>query len=51
MTPDPSDTDLAPVDAPALEIERKYLLSALPSRVVGCAVLEVEHGYLPGVLI
>jgi CYTH domain-containing protein len=51
VTPDPSDTDLAPVAQPTLEIERKYLLSALPPRVAGCAVLEVEQGYLPGVLI
>lgn len=47
MTPAEAD----PHPAAALEIERKYLLTAVPSRVAGCAVLEVEQGYLPGVLI
>ena len=51
MTSGPSNTDPAPAAQPTLEIERKYLLTAVPSRVAGCAVLEVEQGYLPGVLI
>lgn len=51
MTPGHPDAEQVPVAQPTLEIERKYLLSALPPRVAGCAVLEVEQGYLPGVLI
>ena len=30
------------------EIERKYLLSALPERVAGVRCVEVDQGYLPG---
>ena len=45
----PVDDD--PHQAAPLEIERKYLLSALPDRVAGCAMFYVEQGYLPGVLI
>jgi adenylate cyclase len=30
------------------EIERKYLLRALPARVVGARALEIDQGYLPG---
>jgi CYTH domain-containing protein len=30
------------------EIERKYLLRALPDKTSGARVLEVEQGYLPG---
>lgn len=41
----------SPDGEPHLEIERKYLLNALPDRVVSCPVLGVEQGYLPGVLI
>ncbi|HKC52795.1 MAG TPA: CHAD domain-containing protein [Myxococcota bacterium] len=34
--------------APAQEIERKYLLRALPQRVRGAESVEIEQGYLPG---
>jgi adenylate cyclase len=30
------------------EIERKYLLRMLPSRVIGAPSLEIDQGYLPG---
>ena len=30
------------------EIERKYLLRQLPSRVAGAPALEIDQGYLPG---
>ena len=33
------------------EIERKYLLRALPSRVRDARVLEIDQGYLPGTRI
>jgi CYTH domain-containing protein len=33
------------------EIERKYLLHALPSRVKGARALEIDQGYLPGTRI
>jgi|SRR5947209_4227083 len=33
------------------EIERKYLLRALPPRVQGAPALEVDQGYLPGTRI
>ena len=31
-----------------IEIERKYLLRALPGRVAGAPSLEIDQGYLPG---
>lgn len=34
--------------APPLEIERKYLLSAVPPEATAVAALEIEQGYLPG---
>ncbi len=34
--------------APHQEIERKYLLRALPERVRGAESVEIEQGYLPG---
>jgi CHAD domain-containing protein/CYTH domain-containing protein len=34
--------------APAREIERKYLLSALPEHVRSAESIEIEQGYLPG---
>ena len=37
--------------APALEIERKYLLRSLPARVSGAEALELEQGDLPGGLV
>lgn len=37
--------------AEPLEIERKYLLRALPERVRETEPLEVEQGYLPGALL
>lgn len=33
------------------EIERKYLLRALPDRVAGAPSLEIDQGYIPGVRI
>jgi hypothetical protein len=33
------------------EIERKYLLRALPQRVNGARALEIDQGYLPGARI
>jgi len=33
------------------EIERKYLLRALPQRVNGARALEIDQGYLPGTRI
>jgi len=33
------------------EIERKYLLSALPARVHEAAMLEIDQGYVPGTRI
>ena len=33
------------------EIERKYLLRALPERVRGARALEIDQGYLPGIRI
>ena len=33
------------------EIERKYLLRALPQRVNGTRVIEIDQGYLPGARI
>jgi len=33
------------------EIERKYLLRALPGRVAGAEALDIYQGYLPGVRI
>jgi CYTH domain-containing protein len=33
------------------EIERKYLLSALPERVASARSLEIDQGYLPGTRI
>src|SRR5437763_1724092 len=33
------------------EIERKYLLSALPPIVRSASVLEIDQGYLPGIRI
>jgi CYTH domain-containing protein len=30
------------------EIERKYLLRALPAAVAGAPSVEIDHGYLPG---
>jgi len=33
------------------EIERKYLLRALPPRVSGARALEIDQGYLPGTRI
>jgi CYTH domain-containing protein len=40
--------DSAPSDT---EIERKYLLSGLPSVVAGARSLEIDQGYIPGVRI
>jgi CHAD domain-containing protein/CYTH domain-containing protein len=39
---------LAKTGAPAVEIERKYLLRGLPDRVTSEVPLELEQGYLPG---
>lgn len=36
---------------PDLEIERKYLLSALPPRVAGCPSVVIDQGYVPGAKI
>lgn len=33
------------------EIERKFLLSALPPRAVGAPVRQIEQGYLPGAVL
>jgi CYTH domain-containing protein len=35
-------------DAPSVEIERKYLLRALPEAVRGAQSMELDQGYLPG---
>jgi CHAD domain-containing protein/CYTH domain-containing protein len=39
---------LAEPAAPATEIERKYLLSALPPKAAAAPAAEVEQGWLPG---
>jgi CYTH domain-containing protein/CHAD domain-containing protein len=39
---------LRQLDAANVEIERKYLLRALPDRVQGAEAIEIEQGYLPG---
>jgi CHAD domain-containing protein/CYTH domain-containing protein len=39
---------LRQLDGANLEIERKYLLRALPERVRGAESIEIEQGYLPG---
>lgn len=44
----PRQTPAAAPGAPPVEIERKYLLSALPPRVRGVAAATIRQGYLPG---
>jgi CHAD domain-containing protein/CYTH domain-containing protein len=39
---------LRKMGAPPQEIERKYLLRAVPERLRGAEAIEIEQGYLPG---
>ena len=44
-------SELARLDGRNTEIERKYLLIALPERVRGAEAFEIEQGYLPGATV
>lgn len=42
------DLDESATDAPPVEIERKYLLSALPAECYGRPAKDIDQGWLPG---